>query len=111
MCNLRKKFTENAEQFDSLMVEMLAENKRLKDALIELVSLKNMKDAGVVKENYLKRKPRAWEVARQVVEALDVHEKSYQYREIGEGRWANCSKKLFDHYETSALYDTRTVDT
>lgn len=34
MSDLRKKFTENAEQFDSLMVEMLAENAELK-ALLE----------------------------------------------------------------------------
>jgi len=30
MTDLRKKFTENAEQFDSLMVEMLEENEALK---------------------------------------------------------------------------------
>lgn len=29
MCDLREKFTANAEQFDSLMVEMLEENDRL----------------------------------------------------------------------------------
>ena len=31
MTNLREKFTENAEQFDALMVEMLAENTRLEE--------------------------------------------------------------------------------
>jgi len=29
LCGLREKFSENAEQFDSLMVEMLAKNDRL----------------------------------------------------------------------------------
>ena len=33
---LRQKFTENAEQFDALMVEMLAENDRLRNALAEI---------------------------------------------------------------------------
>ncbi len=37
MSDLRKKFTENAEQFDSLMVEMLKENKKLFEALEESV--------------------------------------------------------------------------
>lgn len=32
MSDLRAKFTENAEQFDSLMVEMLDENEALKKA-------------------------------------------------------------------------------
>jgi hypothetical protein len=30
---LRQKFSENAEQFDALMVEMLAENDRMRNAL------------------------------------------------------------------------------
>jgi len=43
MCNkeefdLRKKFTENAKEFDTLMVLMLAENKRLKEKLSDVVS-------------------------------------------------------------------------
>ncbi len=36
MSDLRNKFTENAEQFDSLMVEMLAENEKLKSRADEL---------------------------------------------------------------------------
>ncbi len=36
---LREKFTENAEQFDALMVEMLAENDRLKQALSLMVDI------------------------------------------------------------------------
>lgn len=33
--SLRERFTENAEQFDTLMVEMLAENDRLRAMLAE----------------------------------------------------------------------------
>jgi hypothetical protein len=35
MCDLRKRFTENAEQFDALMTEMLAENEMLRNALAQ----------------------------------------------------------------------------
>lgn len=33
---LRQKFTENAEKFDALMVEMLEENERLRNALADI---------------------------------------------------------------------------
>jgi len=41
MSNLRQKFTENAEQFDSLMVEMLAENERFKKDAARYQYLRN----------------------------------------------------------------------
>ena len=31
----------------------------------------------------------------------------YQYREIGESGWEDCSKDHFDHCDKSPLYDTR----
>lgn len=37
MRDLRQRFTENAEQFDALMVEMLAENDRLRKLYDELI--------------------------------------------------------------------------
>lgn len=36
MTDFRQKFTENAEQFDAIMVEMLDENKRLEDVVQRL---------------------------------------------------------------------------
>jgi len=47
------------------------------------------------------------------IEGLGVYDfdETYQYREIGESGWSNCSKTWFDYCEKSSLYDTRTVDT
>lgn len=39
MSDIRAKFTENAEQFDALMVEMLAENEALKAKVVLAHSL------------------------------------------------------------------------
>ena len=54
MSDLRKKFTENAEQFDSLMVEMLAENAELLTKLEEKEREVECKDMQIeaIKELY-----------------------------------------------------------
>ena len=79
MTDLRAKFTENAEQFDALMVEMLGENETLKtekaalaEALGELVFLKKMKDMNGKTPTYLEQKPKAWEAAMQVLDTLEA---------------------------------------
>jgi len=77
--SLREKFTENANQFDSLMVEMLGHNETLmmeRDALAqaleELCRLKIIKDSDGKTSDYLERQPKAWVAANQVLNTLEL---------------------------------------
>jgi len=54
---------ESAHPFDAACIKV----KALEDALKELVTLKNMKDSAMDTDDYKKRKPIAWEVARKLV--------------------------------------------
>ena len=65
---LRRKFTENAEQFDSLMVEMLTENDRLRSRYNELIMEVVTKHVGESR-----------------------HETALRYIQERENRMTNCS--------------------
>lgn len=80
MSDIRKKFTENAEQFDALMVEMLTENETLKtekaaleQALDGLIYLHNCEMEGIESG---KPSPEKWTAAilaaEQVIATLEA---------------------------------------